>query len=614
VKVFSSFFLGALLFANSATAKVFQFIYIDASEGNSSGGHVAVQLGDEVYHYQYEEALIRLFKQNAEAFRVYYQLKQNRSLHSADIEVSEATFERLSRYFKQRFFEQHQHLKQLQTIQQDQALLQALLRWKSGKFITSKQAPELTQRLPGAGLFYDDKIRVTSETLVDCNTISATTLVINWFKQQLNSQYGADFLSQKTNALTTELATLAPIIDTKDSSTHYGFSERYSDLLNGLLALQVVQKNQPLVASACFQLKFPVLALSDADVSQAREFQQDLLHSAQALMVSKRPDWGYALFITLARLVAIEHSIQTRQWTFVDDTDETITPLASQKLALYAEHLQQQRDGDLKRLYEVITNLGMYSSVYERHYLALEMAANRYQQWLVSDKSGMLRYRSEQPLPKKTIAVSRFLMTDLSAQQLAIALRDQQKLNQHLIEDDNKRNAYHLLTNNCVTALFELIDKALAGQSKQHLGGFIDPKSNFIPFQAYDTVQETYKVVSTKTLPAYRQQALAKMYDREIDSLVYARESNIFSSSVYSYNPDDAWFVFFTDDALLLRPLFGAVNTLAATSQSVWGLMSWPFDEGRAIKTGVRGVMASLPEFAFFNIRKGSYPYPIQKP
>jgi hypothetical protein len=101
------------------------------------------------------------------------------------------------------------------------------------------------------------------------------------------------------------------------------------------------------------------------------------------------------------------------------------------------------------------------------------------------------------------------------------------------------------------------------------------------------------------------------MYDREVDSWVYARESNVFSSSLYNHNPDDAWFVFFTDDAVLLRPLFGVINTLAATSQSVFGLVNWPFDGGQEIKIGARGILTSLPEIAFFNIRKGSYPYPI---
>ena len=101
------------------------------------------------------------------------------------------------------------------------------------------------------------------------------------------------------------------------------------------------------------------------------------------------------------------------------------------------------------------------------------------------------------------------------------------------------------------------------------------------------------------------------MYAKEANALVYVREANIFSSSLYQHNPDDAWFVFFTDDATFLRPFFGAINTLSAASQSLVGLLSWPIDEGRNLKTGARGMVASMPELAFFNIRKGSYPYTL---
>nr|WP_143341562.1 hypothetical protein [Crenothrix polyspora] len=108
-----------------------------------------------------------------------------------------------------------------------------------------------------------------------------------------------------------------------------------------------------------------------------------------------------------------------------------------------------------------------------------------------------------------------------------------------------------------------------------------------------------WQVFDLRVFPAYRQQKLTALYIREVDSWVYARESNIFSSSLYNHNPDDAWFVFFTDDTLWFRPLFGAVNTLAATSQSLLGLLRLPFDGGREVKIGVRGVLTSLPELAF---------------
>ncbi len=609
--------LGLLLFAGSAHAKIVQFLYIEASEGNSSGGHVAVQLGDDVYHYQYENALIRLFKHKAEAFRVNYQLLQNRTIHIADIEVSDTAYDRISSYFKVRFFGQTQQLKHLKALEQDQALLQALLEWKAGKPVSALSAlgSETSLKSPGAGLFYGDGNLGAVKASAECATKSTSTNIIAKLKQQLEGRYGKEFLAQKIIATDKALRQLFPLTQINDNSTnpsHYAFSERYSDLLNGFLALQVLQKAQSLTNSACFEVSLPGMKLNDAEIRLAETFRHDLLLSAQSLMVSKRPDWGYALFVTLARLIVIEHSIQTRHWTFLDDTDEKVIAIPQQQLALYAEQLQKQRRNDLKDMLEAFSDLDEGSGAYERRYVNLEIAANRYQQWLKSDKTGELRYQSEQALPNKSIPLTRFLLTDLSAEQLEAALNYQELAGERQLKEDSDRNAYHLLTKNCVTALLENINEAVAGQSKQMLGGFVDPQLNFIPFQAFDSVQETYKVVNIRELPAYRQQELTKMYDREVDSWVYARESNVFSSSLYNHNPDDAWFVFFTDDAALLRPLFGAVNTLAATSQSVWGLFSLPLDEGRGLKIGARGVLTSLPELAFFNIRKGSYPFPIE--
>jgi hypothetical protein len=596
--------LGLLLFASSAHAKVFQFLYIEASEGNSSGGHVAVQLGDDVYHYQYKNALIRLFKHNADRFRVNYQLLQNRNLHLADIEVSDTVYDRISSYFKVRFFGQAQRLKHLQALQHDQSLLQALLQWKTGKPVTSISAHEASPQLPGAGLFYSGgSLGTAKKAAAGCDTTDASAKIKAKVRQQLEDHYGTNFLSEKIISLRKELGQLSPT----EINDNYAFSEHYSDLLNGLLAIQSLQKTQPLTSNACFQVKLPEMRLNAAEIKQAEAFQQGLLQSVQTLMVSKRPDWGYALFVTVARLVVIEQSIQTRQWAFLDDTDEKTTPIPGEQLALYAEPLQKQRRLDLQHLRKAVSDLGINSAAYERNYVDLEMAANRYQQWLISDRVGELRYQSEQPLPDKSISLNRFLLTDLSAEQLETTLHHQEMAGERLIREDSDRNAYHLVTNNCVTALFELINEAVPGQSKQMLGGFVDPKLNFIPFQAFDSVQETYNVVKIRELPA-----LTKMYGREVDSWVYARESNVFSSSLYNHNPDDAWFVFFTDDTILLRPLFGVVNTLAATSQSLWGLLRWPFDGGREIKIGARGVLTSLPELAFFNIRKGSYPYPVE--
>jgi len=51
------------------------------------------------------------------------------------------------------------------------------------------------------------------------------------------------------------------------------------------------------------------------------------------------------------------------------------------------------------------------------------------------------------------------------------------------------------------------------------------------------------------------------------------------------------------------------LNTAAGVGQSLFGLLSWPFDAGKNLKSGATGVLMSLPELVFFNMRKGSYKY-----
>ncbi|ESS68493.1 hypothetical protein MGMO_146c00320 [Methyloglobulus morosus KoM1] len=605
--------LGLLLLTNTAQANTFQFLYIEASEGNASGGHVAVQLGEDVYHYQYEDGMVRLFKHHADAFRVNYRLRQNRTLHIADIAVSQTTYDQLNSHFKVQLLSQDQRLKHLQALQDGLSLLQSLLELKTVNAMNSKVNAELAPQLPSAGLFYANNANLgAKKTVAECTTARSSVTVITELRQKLEDRYGKNFLPEKITSLRKKLGKLSPDDKGDWASPHYSFPEHYMDLLNGLLALQVLQKVQPLLGNACFHADVPNMSLNDSALSAVKTIQQRLLLSAQSIAVSNRPDWGAALFITLARLIVIEQTIQSKHWVFLDDVDEKAVPIRKQQLSLYTEYLQKHRQVDLKRLQEAINDLAQRSSNYEPYYTKLEMAANRYHQWLESDKTGEMRYRSEQPLPGKSIPSAGFLLTDLSTTQLEQALHSQKTRIEHSDKDDRKRNGYNLLTKNCVTTLFDLINTALWGQSKRMLGGYLDPKANFIPFQAFDSVKNSYNVTKITEIPAYRKQALSKLYEQEANSLVYLRESNIFSSSLYNHNPDDSWFVFFTDDAILSRPLFGVANTLASTIQTILGLARWPFDGGKEIKKGGRGILASLPELAFFNIRKGSYPYPIE--
>lgn len=602
--------LALLLTTGNARAEVFQYIYIEANEGSSSGGHVAVQFGADVFHYQYENGLIRLYKQNADDFRFDYRFLQNRTLHIADIDVPATAYRRLYEHFQLRFFEQERQAKLLRTARQDRLLSEWLLRRLTAENAVLIGFPDAALQLKGAGLFFSDSdFAPVQKPQGECRTATAAAIALPRWRQRLETQYGADFLQRRTAELTDAIHRLSPTPPQAEKpETAYGFAEHYTDLLTALLALRAVDEARPLTADACIAFDAAEGRLTTGERQTLQALQQRLLDNATALAVSKRPDWGYALVVTLARLIAIEQSLQSGRWILPDDFKQHSETISPEQFAHYAKEMQQQRDDALAEL-RAARKAGALN---ERSYSRIEMAANRYHAWLQGDKHQAVRYRGEQPLPVKSIRVPDLAFPELSVQQLRNTLQQQENYAQQLTEQLKRRYAYDLLTRNCVTEIFRTIDEALEQETlaaHQRLAGRIDARFYFIPFAAFAKVQQAYPVLNSAELPAYRKQQLAEQYAREFDAWVYARESNILTATLYNPNPDDTWFVFFTDDALMLRPLFGAFNTAAAIVQSAFGVLRWPFDGGTELQSGARGLLMSLPELAFVNMRKGSYRY-----
>ena len=102
---------------------------------------------------------------------------------------------------------------------------------------------------------------------------------------------------------------------------------------------------------------------------------------------------------------------------------------------------------------------------------------------------------------------------------------------------------------------------------------------------------------------------MAALYAQENSAKVYLRESNTFTSTIYRDNPRDSFFVFFTDDAVWARPLYGAINFIAGLGQAAVGLLRSPFVGPREFVAGAEGALFSLPELFFVNLRKGSLHY-----
>ncbi|MGJ0485276.1 MAG: hypothetical protein ACR65R_12230 [Methylomicrobium sp.] len=621
--------LALVFLASAASAASFNYLYIEASEGNSSGGHVAIQFDDEIYHYQHVDAgLIRLFRLDKDKFHFLYRFLQNRPIHLSRIEVSRETLDLLKEGFKWRFLTQEKQFKLLNNLRQDRILIRHLLQKLKDSRAVANSVEDSIMRLKGVGLFYPEPGKHSEPA--DNPMAGLQSHTIKRLREKVERRYGLSFLSRRTQQTEAQIKALSPgrwpeveenLSDDQFSSPVYSFTDSYSDILTGWFALKTLADARPLQSGMLRMIPTQDFKLSEAEKRGLEKLRDGLETRLVEALDSNRPDWGYAVLVNLARYIALDASLRSGFWAVIDDFAEDSEWISQNQ---YLEHRSLFR----KLASDARTNLNQIrksalsrQQLAEDEYSRIEMAANRYSELLRSEQQRDFRFNGEKALPTKSIGFPNGPLPNLTKAQLATALTELDNVEQHLDEALQQRYRYDLFTRNCVTELFRTIDQALLPfhradlaaltikESEKRLGGYVDIAYNFIPFVSYRSVQNRYRVSHSHDLDSYRGRELAKL-NRGQDSLITGlREANILSSSLYKYNPNDAWFVFFTDDHPLLRPLFGLANTAAGIGQSVYGAFSWPLDSGSNLKKGATGILMSLPELFFFNIRKGSYQY-----
>jgi hypothetical protein len=618
----------------SASSASFEYLYVEANEGNSSGGHSAIQFGDDVYHYQHHDSgLIRLLRQDKPEFQFLYRFLQNRRIHLSHVDVSEETFTLLREHFKLQFLAQEQQFKQLHELHKDRVLLRRLLHKQNSDDALLDADFSAVLRLKGAGLFYTVQELDSpkkNEQIRNVNSAQPqSSRIIEKLRKKIEQNYGQDYLGRRRKQIAADIKALRtshlPVVKPVLSKDNFlpaikSFADNYEDYLTGLVAIKVLVEQQPLRPDA-FRVTHESVTPEEKKI--LGRFRDQLTLNLLKSFNSERPDWGYAVLVNIARFIAVDLSLQLGLWVFIDDFAMDSEWVSADQFAQNAEQMQTQIDDAQANLMQARKALLNPDNLGEANYSQLEMSANRYLELLKGKQHEAVRYIGEQALPTKSISLPEWFVPELTQQQLETALNDLDNYENELFQELAEHYRYDLITRNCVTELFRTIDQALSEpyeegadlsrqvmkESMKRLGGNISASYTFIPFVSFQLVNDHYNVTASALLDSYRSQQLARLHARNNGLMVALRESNIFSSTLYAYNPDDAFFVFFTDDSLALRPVFGLFNTAAGMGQSLLGLLSWPFDAGKNLKSGATGVLMSLPELLFFNMRKGSYKY-----
>ena len=583
-----------------------EYLYLDANEDQASGGHAAVRINNDVFHFQFDGGLLTMARDLWPDFQLSYRGYQNRNIESSRLDVSRDTFELIRASFVRRHLTQTRQIEVVADTRRDVELLQALL-----------SVPPASLELPGFGFFEEpvaQKEGGRREAL----------------RMAIEATHGENFLRQRRSALWQLLAEipLQAIDLSADDFTvgtlpkpAYPLNQRYADIVAGLHAIDILRSDAGLSEQS---LGLAHIASDDAPLlpeerSALSDSSAALGQRLLSLVASNRPDWGAATLLGLARLEAMRMSLESNRWVFIDilASDATIIDMGPR-----ARQLLPELQADAREIWlDARKNWRQQSGWHESSYAAMETAnANWLEFARLAGGASDWRLHTDRQVPRGLGVLAR-PPQPLSLALVGVDLLAQMQETQHQAEQSAREQlGYQLLTRNCVSELFGTIDIALANglaqrgepitelsleqATQQRLGDVFTP--NPIPFLSSNQVRKHWRVSDEQELLSLRR--LYTKSQREGDSALMAmfRESNTLTSTVYQRSDEDSFFIFFTDGKVWVRPALGLANLTAALGATVVGTVQWPFDGGDHIKAGLRGALFSLPELGFLNIRKGS--------
>ena len=600
---------------DAAPTDSFDYLYVRAHEGDASGGHAAIRFGAWTYDFQHDSGWLMPRREDSQRFQHAYRTLQNRSIEVSRIAATPATVALLRDTFERRLLAQSRQLEVLEELRRDVALLETL-----------RAGGDVSVSVRGAGFF-----AARGDAAGDAPPALAA------LRRRIEERHGAYWLAGRRAAAQRALReiSLVPLDVSKLEADPLVYpaaatsiSRRIEAVLAALAALDAIEQPRPLAAGVRAgeaQGGGETLVLDAASCDRLRGARAALEDAAVELVASRRPDWGAALLLAAARLVAIDESLVAGRLVVLDalPADATLLRVSKRRRALAPALLTEARE-DFRRARE---RLFSSSGFREAEWSALEESASR-----VAELRGAaggapgLRVATGPLLPEGRAPVALAARPAATPGDLERALGAAREAERGLRRALEAQYRYDLVARNCVSELFRTIEAGLAAQqgapaaadraavlafiereSERRLGGYVDPaaRANFIPFVSSHNVRARWEVEQSIHLASAREHVVA----REGTLRAALRESNVWTSTLYAPADASGFFVFFTDGSWPLRPLLGAVNLGAALARSGLGILQLPFDRGRGLRDGLDGALWSVPELFFANIRKGTSEY-----
>ncbi len=334
---------------------------------------------------------------------------------------------------------------------------------------------------------------------------------------------------------------------------------------------------------------------------------EHVLASLVRLSASPRDDWGRAMLVGMARLIALEASVRSRTLVVPDSFDDAAGWVSVEWIlaepAVAAALLRERKDAFETARATLVTAPpsselpGSTIEVSAGAMLELGDAMRR--------GTGPVRADPEARIPSRGAEI------DVISLMPAVACGELERWAgsaAHATESIRNRlreiYRYDLVSRNCVTELFRTLHTA-SSDIVLDTSDVSSRSLSFVPFVAAAAVNASYAVSERETLPSYRSHWLAKLREQESPLAVALRESNTLTTTLRHHDERDDVFLFYTDVTPALRPLYGALNAAVGAGATVAGLVAFPLDGGELFRKAIRSFVFSMPELVFISLRKG---------
>ncbi|EPG76414.1 hypothetical protein LEP1GSC058_1257 [Leptospira fainei serovar Hurstbridge str. BUT 6] len=588
-------FLTYLPFAPSIQAEhLLDFVYVDANTGQSSGGHSALRMDDTIYHFQYyPDEIFRLIREPYERFSHSYNVYSNRSSKIVRFSLPNEGWEKIRIGLDRLSLQQFKHLSNLDSMRSDVLFFKEIL------------SSDHKVSISALGYFHE----------------TPNSELTNKLSERLRSELGSSWLGNIRSKIKSEMFQASqegkfssfpryPSTDPKSYPFYTGGPSNWIILrLEKLSFLNILTTGSGLNLETTFS---PISdSISDRERNRLNDLKETLILSLIASLREDSPDWGYPSLVSLARILAIEESLGSGKLHFLitfPPLTDAISQESIREHIVLAEKASEELYAASTHFRETINSLHDLSEEDYRKWEDLENRAFELRTGLTRKISVRNTFEKLSPTLPAKIAYSFPLPTESELRKSLLNSEDREKKYYNNLKYLYR---FHILGKNCTTQIFDSLEDILSGtEYAKWLGEKVNPRRSFsfIPFVAYNRVKNDWNFRSEESIPSYRKRKLELMSRSESSLIVSLRESNTISSTIYESNPEDSSFLFFTDDVFFVRPIYGIANLGYGLGNGIFGVFTLPFDGGKRIKSGFQSAFFSLPELAFFNIRKGSFP------